>query len=347
MEEKMKKYLIIITILLAIVLSGCSGSEEQTLDIFNYGQYIDEDLLIEFEEEYGVKINYEEYPTPEDMYTKVKAGGTDYDLIITGEYMIERMISENMLDKINFDNIPNYQYIDENFKNQPYDPTNEYSVPYFWGTLGIVYNTEVVEGTPDSWDLLWDENYSGQILMMDSQRDSFAAALKKLGYSLNTTKETELEEAKNLLINQKPLVMAYIVDEALDMMIADEAAISLIWSGEAVAAMGENDKLNYYVPKEGSNIWIDAACIPKDAENKELAEKFINFVTSKENTLRNIDYIWYSTVHTEAAKEVEEFLYDNPAFNPSQEDIDKAEMFRDLGDNLKLYDDAWTEVIAQ
>src|SRR6056297_3770413 len=342
----MKKHLILITILFALVLSGCNSSKEETLDIFNYGQYIDEELIVEFEEECGVKINYEEYPTPEDMYTKVKAGGTDYDLIITGEYMIERMISENMLDKINYDNIPNYQFIDENFRNQPYDPNNEYSIPYFWGTLGIVYNTEIVKGTPDSWDLLWDENYSNQILMMDSQRDSLAAALKKLGYSLNTTKESELEEAKNLLIEQKPLVMAYIVDEAFDMMIADEAAISLIWSGEAVAAMGENDKLNYYIPKEGSNIWIDAACIPKNAKNKDLAEKFINFVTSKENTLRNIDYVWYSTVHSEAAKEVEDFLYDNPAFNPSQEKIDKAEMFRDLGDNLKLYDDAWTEVIA-
>ena len=342
----MKKYLIFITLLVTFVLSGCSSNQEGTLDIFNYGQYIDEELIFEFEEEFDVKINYEEFPTPEDMYTKVKAGGTDYDLIITGEYMIERMISENMVDKINYDNIPNYQFIDENFRNQPYDPNNEYSVPYFWGTLGIVYNTEIVQGTPDSWDLLWDENYSGQILMMDSQRDSLAAALKKLGYSLNTTKESELTEAKNLLIEQKPFVMAYIVDEALDMMIADEAAISLIWSGEAVAAMGENDKLNYYIPKEGSNIWIDAACIPKNAKNKDLAEKFINFITSKENTLRNIDYVWYSTVHSEAAKEVEDFLYENPAFNPSQEDIDKAEMFRELGDNLKLYDDAWTEVIA-
>jgi len=247
---------------------------------------------------------------------------------------------------LDFDNIPNYQFIDDDFRTLPYDPEGKYTVPYFWGTLGILYNTEVVEGTPDSWDLLWDEQYSGEILMMDSQRDSLGAALKKLGYSLNTTDESQLEEAKQLLIQQKPLVLAYVVDEVRDMMIGDEASIALLWSGEAVAAMGDNEKLNYYVPKEGSNIWVDAMFIPKTAKHKSEAEQFINFLTSKESTLANIDYVWYSTVHTEALEEVESFLFDNPGFNPSDETLDRTEMFRDLGDFLQTYYRIWTEVLA-
>jgi spermidine/putrescine transport system substrate-binding protein len=344
-----KNVLLIITILMVlIILGGCSPqqSEKVVLNIFNYGEYIDTDLIDEFESEFDVSINYEIYPTPEDMYTKVKSGATSYDLIISSDYMIERLINEGMVQEINYDNIPNYQYIDDNFKKQPYDSEGKYTVPYFWGTLGVIYNTEIVEGTPDSWDLLWDEKYAGQILMMDSQRDSLGAALKKLGYSLNTVNPDELEEAKQLLIQQKPMVMAYVVDEVRDMMIGDEAAIALLWSGEAVAAMGENEKLNYYVPVEGSNIWVDAMFIPSDAKNKEVAEKFINFLCEKENTLRNIDYVWYSTVHTEAIKEVEEFLFDNPGFNPSQETINNTEMFRDLGTNINLYDKVWTEVLS-
>ncbi|MBN2286990.1 MAG: ABC transporter substrate-binding protein [Tissierellales bacterium] len=344
-----KNVLLIITILMVlIILGGCSPqqSEKVVLNIFNYGEYIDTDLIDEFESKFDVSINYEIYPTPEDMYTKVKSGATSYDLIISSDYMIERLINEGMVQEINYDNIPNYQYIDDNFKKQPYDSEGKYTVPYFWGTLGVIYNTEIVEGTPDSWDLLWDEKYAGQILMMDSQRDSLGAALKKLGYSLNTVNPDELEEAKQLLIQQKPMVMAYVVDEVRDMMIGDEAAIALLWSGEAVAAMGENEKLNYYVPVEGSNIWVDAMFIPSDAKNKEVAEKFINFLCEKENTLRNIDYVWYSTVHTEAIKEVEEFLFDNPGFNPSQETINNTEMFRDLGTNINLYDKVWTEVLS-
>ncbi|SHI48802.1 spermidine/putrescine transport system substrate-binding protein [Dethiosulfatibacter aminovorans DSM 17477] len=338
-----------VLLVLAFILAlsaGCAQEEKPVLNVFNYGEYIDMDLLDEFEEEYGIEVNYEIYPTPEDMYTKVKAGATDFDLIISSDYMIERLINEGMVNEINYDNIPNYQYIMEEFKKQPYDPDGKYTVPYFWGTLGILYNTEVVEGTPDSWDLLWDEKYSGQILMMDSQRDSLAAALKKLGYSLNTLDEGELEEARDLLIQQKPLVMAYVVDEVRDMMIGDEAAIALLWSGEAVAAMGENEKLNYYVPKEGSNIWVDAMFMPSNAKNVEEAEKFIDFLCRKETTLRNIDYVWYSTVHDEAVNEVEEFLFDNPGFNPSAEILDRVEMFRDLGDKIEAYDRVWTEVLS-
>lgn len=348
MKKKLSLTLLIV-ILFSLLLTGCNNTTDDkiVLNISNYESYIDEDLLTEYEENNNVKINYVTYPTPEDMYTKVNAGGTDFDVIITGEYMIEKMINEDMLAKIDFNNVSNYQFVNEQFKNQPYDPNNEYAVPYFWGTLGILYNTQTVKEDIGTWDILWNEKYTNKILMMDSQRDAFASALKKLGYSLNTTNIEELQEAKELLINQKPVVMAYVVDEALDMMIAEEADIALIWSGEAVAAMGENENLSYFIPEEGSNIWIDAMCIPKTSKNKEEAEKFINFLTSKEATLRNIDQVWYSTVHTKAIEEVDDFLFENPAFNPSPDDIEKAEMFRDLGDFIKTYDQLWTDVIIE
>ena len=343
-----KLFLLVTVLVLSSALVGCSGSNKDkiVLNVLNYGEYIDMDLLDEFENKFDVKINYEIYPTPEDMYTKVKSGATNYDLIISSDYMIERLIREGWALELDYGNIPNYQFIDEDFKKTAFDPEGKYTVPYFWGTLGILYDTTKVDGTPTSWDLLWDENYSGQILMMDSQRDSLGAALKKLGYSLNTTNESELEQAKELLIQQKPLVLAYVVDEVRDMMIGGEAAVALLWSGEAVAAMGENENLSYYVPEEGSNVWVDAMFIPKTVSNKKEAERFINFLTDKESTLLNIDYVWYSTVHTEAINEVEEFLFDNPGFNPSDDILDRTEMFRDLGDSLQLYYRIWTEVLA-
>ncbi len=339
--------LIVLTLIFTTIFTGCKNSGDKAeIKVLNYGQYIDKTLLTEFEDKYNVKIIYDIYPAPEDMYTKVKAGGTDYDVIITGEYMIERMINEGMLAKLDYDNIPNFEFVDEKFKNQPYDSNNEYAVPYFWGTLGLLYNTKAVTEKVDSWDILWNEKYANRILMMDSQRDTMAVAFKKLGYSLNSTNEQELKEVKQLLLMQKPLVMAYVVDEALAMMIAEEADIALIWSSEAASAMGSNENLNYIIPKEGSNIWIDAMCVPATSSHKKEAELFINFMTSKESTLKNIDELWYSTVHTEAVKEVEEFLFDNPAFNPSDEDVKRTEMFRDLIDEIKVYNKLWTEVIA-
>lgn len=344
----MKKKLILglLLVLIILTLTACSSEEKQVLNVLNYDIYIDESLITEFEKENNVIIKYDTYSTPEEMYIKAKAGASSYDLIITGEYMIERMINEGMVNKLNFDNIPNFKYVDEKFKNQPYDPNNEYAVPYFWGTLGILYNKNTVDASEKSWSLLWDEKHDQRIIMMDSQRDSFAAALKLLGYSLNTVNEKELDEAKALLLKQKPLVMAYITDGAPDIMINEEADMALVWSGEAVSAMEENENLDFIIPEEGSNIWIDAAVVPTTATNQELAEKFINFLTSKEATLRNIDEVWYSTVHTEALKEVDEELLDNHAFNIPEEEIEKMEMFRDPKEFIELYSKRWTEIMA-
>ncbi|KAF5038245.1 MAG: spermidine/putrescine ABC transporter substrate-binding protein [Sedimentibacter saalensis] len=346
----MKNKLILIVCIIALILTaGCSSKteEKEVLNVLNYDIYMDKTLISEFEKENNVTIKYDTYSTPEEMYIKAKAGASDYDLIISSEYMIERMISEGMVNKLNFDNIPNYQFIDEEFKNQPYDPNNEYAVPYFWGTLGILYNKTTVDASSDSWSMLWDEKYSQRIIMMDSQRDAFAAALKLLGYSLNTVDEKELDEAKALLIKQRPLVMAYITDGAPDIMINEEADMALVWSGEAVSAMSENENLDFVIPKEGSNIWIDAMFIPSTTKNQPLAEEFINFLCSKEATLRNIDEVWYSTVHTEAIKEVDEELLNNSAFNIPSEDIKKMEMFRDPKEFIDLYTSRWTEIMAE
>ncbi|NYB72731.1 spermidine/putrescine ABC transporter substrate-binding protein [Sedimentibacter hydroxybenzoicus DSM 7310] len=346
----MKRKLILIAAVLCIVLialTGCSKDQTQTLSILNYDIYMDKSLLNEFELKYGVKIKYDTYSTPEEMYIKAKAGASNYDLIISSEYMIERMINEGMINKLNFDNIPNYKYIDETFKNQPYDPNNEYAVPYFWGTLGILYNKNNVDASSDSWAMLWDENHSQRIIMMDSQRDSFGAALKLLGYSMNTVDEKELDEAKELLIKQRPLIMTYITDGAPDIMVNEEADMALVWSGEAVSAMAENENLDFVIPKEGSNIWIDAMFIPATTKNQELAEKFIDFLCTTEATLRNIDEVWYSTVHTEAINEVDEELLNNPAFNIPEEDIEKMEMFRDPKEFIDLYTERWTEMTAE
>jgi len=277
---------IAILVLIMIAATGCSSEEKNnnTLNILNYDIYMDKSLLNEFEIKNNVKIKYDTYSTPEEMYIKAKAGASNYDLIISSEYMIERMIDEGMVNKLNFENIPNFKYIDEAFKNQPYDPNNEYAVPYFWGTLGILYNKSVVDASSDSWSMLWDENHSQRIIMMDSQRDAFAAALKLLGYSLNTVNEKELDEAKELLIKQRPLVMTYITDGAPDIMINEEADMALVWSGEAVSAMAENENLDFVIPKEGSNIWIDAMFVPSTTQNQALAEKFIDFLCSTEST---------------------------------------------------------------
>lgn len=347
MKLSRKIFLVFVALVLVLAITGCSSEDKEVLTVLNYDIYIDRDLLKEFEDLHNVTIKYDTYSTPEEMYIKVKAGASNYDLIVSSEYMIERMISEGMANKLNFDNIPNYKYIDEDFKNHPYDPNNEYSVPYFWGTLGILYNKNTVDASSNTWELLWDENHAQRIIMMDSQRDSFATALSILGYSMNTVNEKELDEARDLLLEQKPLVMAYITDGAPDIMINEEADMALVWSGEAVAAMSENEDLGFIIPEEGSNIWIDAMFIPSTTKNQALAEKFIDFLCSTEATLRNIDEVWYSTVHTEAIKEVDEELLNNNAFNIPQEDIDKMEMFRDPKEFIDMYTERWTEIAVQ
>lgn len=336
----------LLMLVMAFSLVSCGGSKKVTLNVYNWGDYIDESVISEFEEKYGIKVNYETYATNEDMYVKVKSGATDYDVLIPSDYMISKMIKENMLEKIDFNNVPNYKYIDERFKGLEFDANNEYSVPYMWGVVGIVYNKKMVTEPVDSWNILWDEKYSKQILMLDSQRESIGVALQKLGYSLNTTEKEKLERAKQELIKQKPLVLAYVGDEIKDKMIAGEAALGIIWAGDAVFMKKQNPDLEFAVPKEGSNLFVDSMVIPKTSKHKKEAEMFINFMCETEIAKKNTEYIGYSTPHTEAYKQLDEETKNDKTAYPDDAVIKRCEVYKDLSDMLKEYDRIWTEVKA-
>jgi len=324
-------------------ITGCSGSSS-SLKIYNWGDYIDKTVIDSFEKEYDIDVIYDEFATNEDMYAKMKAGANDYDVIIPSDYMIRRMIDEDMLHKIDFSKVPNFKYIDQRFKNLGYDPENEYSVPYMWGTVGILYNKKLVSDNVDSWKILWNKKYEKQILMLDSQRDSIGITLKMLGYSLNSKDRKQLEEAKNKLIEQKPLVLAYVGDEVKDMMIGNEAALAVVWSGDATYMKRENKDLEYVVPKEGSNMWFDCMVMPKTGKHKKEAEMFINYMCKSDIAFKNADFIGYSTPHTEARNMLPAELTKDRTAYPEQEDLKTCEVFEDLSDTLTVYDRIWTEV---
>lgn len=328
-----------------LLLSACSNNTKNIseLNVYNWGDYIDETVLTKFTEETGIKVNYETFATNEDMYTKVSKGSTNYDIAFPSDYMIEKMIDNDIIQKINFENVPNYKNIDERFKNLEYDANNEYSVPYMWGTVGIVYNTTMVDDIVDSWDILWNEKYKDDIFMLDSQRDSIGITLKKLGYSLNTRDISELEAARDELKKQKPLVLAYVGDNVKDSMISGEAALSVMWSGDAIYCQEQNPDLAYSIPKEGSNYWFDGVVILKNAPHKKEAEKFIDFLCREDIALMNTEYIGYTTPNKVAFDLLDEETKSNPTYSPSNEDITKCEIFYDLGDFVKEYDRVWTE----
>lgn len=331
------------------LLTGCG--KDYDLYIYNWGQYIDPAVIELFEEQTGYSVSYEEFETNEVMYPKIKSGAVSYDLVCPSDYMIERMIQEDLLAEINFDNIPNYKYIGEDYIEQSryFDAENKYSIPYFWGTVGILYNKTMVDEPITSWSAIFDEKYADEILMIDSVRDALGIALKYLGYSLNTTNEDELNEATNLLLKQKPLVQAYVVDQVRDKMIGGEAAMGVIYSGEAIYTMEENEDLEYVVPEEGSNIWIDSWVIPKNAKHKEVAEEFLNFLCDPEIGLMNFDEVGYSTPNTETKELIEEEEYrESEVVFPGEDIIDRCETFKYLGlktDELYLY--KWKEVKSE
>ena len=316
--------------------------------VYNWGEYIDPDVIDLFEEETGIDVVYEEFETNEIMYPKIQSGAIAYDVVCPSDYMIQRMIDNDLLAEINYDNIPNLKYIDDTYMkmSQGFDPENKYSVPYLWGTVGILYNKSMVDEPVDSWGFLWDEKYKDSILMQDSVRDAFAVALKYLGYSLNSTDLDELQAAKNLLIEQKPLVQAYVIDQVRDKMIGNEAALGVIYSGEALYCQEENPDLEYAIPKEGTNLWIDSWVIPKNAKNKENAEAFINFLCKPEIAKMNFEYITYSIPNTAGRELIEDPAMRNStvAF-PDVSQLTNCETFNFLGDkNEALYNELWREV---
>lgn len=332
-------------IVISILSSGCD--KEPTLNVYNWGDYIDASVLKDFEKEFNVKVNYNTFTTNEDMYVSIKKGGTSYDVAFPSDYMIERMIDEDLLEKIDKGKITNLSNIEDRFLDLDFDPNNDYSIPYMWGTVGIIYNKTMVDDVVDSWDILWNEKYKDQILMLDSQRDSIAVALKKLDYSMNSRDLNELEEAKDQLIKQKSLVYAYVGDEVKDLMVGEEAALAVVWSGDAVAMIRENENLEYIIPKEGTNLWFDNMVIPKTSKNKELAEEFINFMQRPEIAARNTDYIGYSTPNYKALELLPEELVNDKVAYPTDEEIGETEIFKDPKDFLKVYDEIWLEIKAQ
>ena len=319
--------------------------------VYNWGEYLDPEVITLFEKETGINVVYEEFETNEIMYPKVQSGAIAYDVVCPSDYMIQRMIENDLLAELNFDNIPNVKNIGQEYfkQSRQFDSENKYSVPYCWGTVGILYNKTMVDEPIDSWSVLWDEKYKDSILMQDSVRDAFAVALKYKGHSLNSTDLDELEEAKELLIEQKPLVQAYVIDQVRDKMIGNEAAIGVIYSGEAIYTQLENPNLEYVIPKEGSNVWIDSWVIPKNAKHKENAEDFINFLCRPDIAKMNFDYITYSTPNTAARELIEDPAIRNSkiAF-PDASELERCETFQFLGDkNDAIYNKLWREIKSQ
>ena len=324
-----------------------------TLNVYNWGEYIDDsevNVNDAFTHLTGIEVNYKNFTDNESMYALLSSGAADYDVIFPSDYMVGKMIRENMLAKINFDNVPNFQYIDESLKNPLYDPDNEYSVPYTWGTVGIFYNTKYVaeEDLADGWGLLWNEKYKDMIFMFDNPRDAFGIALKKLGYSMNSENPDEWQAAYEELVKQKPLVQAYVMDQVYDKMINEEGWIAPYYSGDGVIMMDEeegNPNIDYFVPEEGTNLFVDAMCIPVNAEHKTEAEAYINFMCRTEVAKANAEYIGYSTPQTEARKLLDPEIGENPNFYPPQSLLDKTEVFITLPDEInQLQDSLWLQM---
>ena len=329
----MKKLFTIVCILLLTLSSltacGSNSDDSNKLYVFNWGEYIEPEVLDIFEEETGIEVIYDEFETNESMYSKISAGASLYDLVCPSDYMISKMIAEDLLQPINWDNIPNRVHIGEEHWAQTvgYDPELKYSLPYTWGTVGILYNTTLVEEPIDEWADLWDTKYTDEILMQDSVRDAFMVALKLLGYSSNSTKEAELQEAKEALIKQKPIVQAYVVDQVRDKMISGEAAIGVIYSGEALYTQYENPDLEYVVPKEGSNVWQDSWVIPKNAKH-----------------VMNFEYITYSIPNTTAIEMLDEEMQNSEVAFPNLENYE-LEVYQYLGEDMDtLYSNLWKQV---
>ena len=329
--------------------SGKSGKGQVV--VYNWGEYIDEDVIDMFEEETGIEVVYDMFETNEEMYPKIETGAVKYDVVCPSDYIIEKMIQNNLIQKINWDNVPNIKNMGDIYMEmaKEFDPENEYAVPYNFGTVGIMYNTTMVDEPVDSWSILWDEKYADNILMQDSVRDAFMVALKLKGYSMNTLDEGELNEAKQILIDQKPLVQAYVIDQVRDKMIGNEAAIGVIYSGEAIFTQRENADLEYVIPKEGTNVWIDSWVIPKNAPNMENAEKFIDFMCREDVALKNFEYITYSTPNDAARALIEdEDIKNSKIAFPDLSQYNNLETFHYLGaDGDALYNELWKEVKAE
>lgn len=329
-------------------LSACVDSSK-TLYVLNWGDYIDPELIDRFEKETGYKVNYTTMASNEEMMIKLRSEDCIYDLCFPSDYVIEKLIAEDLLAEIDYSNIPNYKNIDEkfvDFSNQ-FDPGNKYSVPYMWGTVGIVYNKTMVDEPVDSWDILWDEKYTGRVLMYDSMRDSIGITLIKLGYDINTRNADEVAKARDALVAQKNIRKGFFGDDAKDAMINGQGALAVVYSGDAMICTDPvygNPDLAYSVPKEGSNVWIDNVIIPKTSTKKEMAEQFINFLCDAEVAKQNSEYIGYSSPNKAAIELMDDDVINNEIYNPGDDILERCTIFHDLGDFLSVFEEAWNKV---
>lgn len=323
-----------------------------TLNVYNWGEYISTgtdgeslDVNGAFEDLTGIKVNYTTFDTNEALRAKLMSGGATYDVIIPSDYMIGLLINEDMLAQLDFANIPNYQYIGEAYRHQDYDPNDAYSVPYTWGYVGIIYNTTMVDEEVDSWEILWDVDYKNNILMFDNSRDAFAIALKKIGLSLNPSSTQDINLGKEELMNQKEVVQAYVMDQIFDKMEGGEAALAPYYAGDAITMIEENPDLAFAVPKEGTNYFVDAACVPATSQHKEAAEMYINFLCEPVVAMENSLFIGYSTPNTVAEEMMPEEVKENPIAYPSEEVLANMETFNVLPDELNdAMDKAWSDM---
>ncbi|MBQ7037001.1 MAG: ABC transporter substrate-binding protein [Clostridia bacterium] len=344
----MKKIALLLCLVLCFsVFSGCSNSGKTVLRVYNWGEYIDESVIKEFEKRFpDIRVQYETYTDNEIMYTKITNSSTKYDVLIPSDYMIERLIGENMLAPLNFDNIPNYSLIDNKYKNLDFDPENKYSVPYMWGTLGILYDKTKVHEEHFTWEMLFDGKYANSILMKKDMRDALGVSLKSLGYSFNSVDAGELNAAKDRLSAQKNNVLAYVNDDGMDKMIAGEAPMALMYSGDAAYCISENDNLAFAIPEDGSNLFFDSMVIPANSEHKDAAEKFINFMCEKEIAEKNANEIGYSTPHTGVYEALPAEVKNSFAY-PETDILEKAEIYKYLGEEItSMYERVWSEFQA-
>ena len=345
----MKKFISIILALTlcassAALFTGCGKSYDGEVNVYNWGENISlgedgaMDVISEFEEKYNIKVNYTNYETNEELYNMLKNSNSNYDVIIPSDYMIGKLIEEDMLAEINFDNVPNFETnIMDRFKNPEFDPDNKYSVPYTWGVVAMVYNTEMITTKPTSWNTLWDENLKGQILMFNNSRDAMAIAMQQCGANPSNPTKEDIDKATEKLLAQKPLLKKYVMDQVFTEMEGNQSAVAPYYAGDIAMMMDNNESLDYVLPVEGSNMFIDSMCIPKDSKNKENAEKFINFMLEPEVGKANAEYIGYATPNQKAFDLLDEEIKNNELIYPSDEYVAKCYTFGTIPDDVYAY----------
>lgn len=337
------KRLIWLVLALLIGVAPVAGAQ-QVVNIYNWADYLDDGVLREFEREFGIRVIYNVFSNNEELHARLRAGASGYDLIFPSDYMAEVLIEEGLLQPIPREAIPNFVHLDERFLNLPFDPENEYTVPYFWGTTGIGVNTRYVKEPFDTWDILWDPKYRGRIAMLNDSREVFAVALKRMGASINSKDPNELEAARDMLLEQKPLVLTYDSDNTEHLLASGEVWLAHGYSGDVLLAVDENPDITYVVPREGSSLWVDVMAIPKTARNVDGALKLINFLLRPEISARLSESIRYPSPNRASWAYTSEEVMNNPMIHPPQEVLDRTEWLEDLGEYAPVVDRLWTEV---